>query len=84
MFLEIGTHADSEELEKNPTFDSAQFTGNTTNNRNASDSLVHPAVGNSKIEEVIENPYYGMEDMGENENTVTFKKVDNPYYNEAE
>ena len=84
FFLEIGVHLDSEEYDEDPTYDSVQLPGNKKTNRNARDSPVHPAVGNGKFAEVVENPYYGMEDLGENESTVTVKKVENPYYNEAE
>ena len=58
--------------------------GNKKNNRKPRDSPGHSAVKNNNPTEVIENPYYGMDDMEGNEDSVTVKKFDNPYYNEAE
>ena len=54
------------------------------NSGNPREFSIHPVVGNSKHTEVIENPYYGMDDLRESGNSVTVKKTENPYYNEAD
>ena len=84
LLIEKGNNEDSDEYDEDPTYDNLELPGNKKNNRNARYSPVHPEHGNSKFTEIIENPYYGTEDTGGNENTITVKKVDNPYYNEAE
>ena len=80
MFIEIGAGVGSAGHDENPKYGNA---GTKENKGNIRDSCFYPDVGNSDQTEVIQNPYYGMEDLGENK-VVIVKRVDNPYYNETQ
>ena len=54
------------------------------NNEKSGNSESSPVFGNTKFTDVIENPYYGMDDQEGNESSVRLKIVENSHYNEAD
>ena len=82
LLPEIAAGVGSAGYDRNPKYGNSELRGNKENSGNIRDSCFYPDNGKIEYKEVIQNPYYGMEDVGEDK-VVIVKRVENPYYNET-
>ena len=79
LLLQFGVGVGSVRFAHGTKYGNAELPGNENNKVSIRDSCFYPDVENSEHTEVIQNPYYGTEDMEVNP-VIIVKKVDNPYY----